>query len=61
MAACEKVTSLKFKKRVGVVYDNDWVSGVEYQNKNEDCIEEYHKYEYYIDRKIMKMKIKMMI
>ena len=34
MAVCDKVTSLKINNRAGVIYDNDWVSGVEYENEN---------------------------
>ena len=33
MLAPEKVTSLKFRNRAGVTSDNDWISGVEYENK----------------------------
>ena len=33
MAACDKVTSLKFKNRSGVLCDNDWIAGMEYGNK----------------------------
>ena len=32
MAARDKVISLKFKNIAGVVYDNDFISGVEYKN-----------------------------
>ena len=42
MSARKKVTSLKFKNRAGVVYDNYWIAGVEYENtedENEDYIE----------------------
>ena len=43
MAAGDKVKSLKFKSRVGVIYDNDWIAGVEYEDtedKNEIYCEE---------------------
>ena len=40
MSSCDKVTLLKFKNRVGAIYDNDWISGAEYENKNEDYSEE---------------------
>ena len=33
MAAIDKFTSLKFKNRAGVIYDNDWIAGVEYEGK----------------------------
>ena len=39
MASCAKVLSLKFKNRAGFIYDNDWITGVEYEDtedKNED-------------------------
>ena len=39
MAARDKITSLKFKNRTGVIYDNDWSLGVKYEyteDKNED-------------------------
>ena len=32
MAASEKVTSLKFKNRSGVINDNNWIAGVEYED-----------------------------
>ena len=46
MASLEKVTSLKFKNKVGVIYDNDWISGMEYEDteyENEYYIEEYQE------------------
>ena len=58
MAARKKVTELKFKNRAVVVYDNDCITGVEYENKNEDQSEEYQENEYYTDRNNIKMKIK---
>ena len=33
MAACDKVTPLKFKNRVGVINDTDWIAGMESENK----------------------------
>ena len=39
MAARDKVTQLKFKNRGGVVYDNDWIVGAEYENENENYSE----------------------
>ena len=30
----DKVASLRLKKIEGVVYDNDWIAGVEYENEN---------------------------
>ena len=30
MVACDKIASLKFNNRAGVVYDHYWISGVEY-------------------------------
>ena len=32
----EKITLLKFKNRAGVIYNNDWITGVEYENEKED-------------------------
>ena len=32
MAARDKFALLNFKNRVGVLYDNDWVTGVEYED-----------------------------
>ena len=32
MASHDKVTSLKFNNRAGVIYDNEWTAGVEYKN-----------------------------
>ena len=43
MAARDKVTLLKFNNIAGVIYDNDWISGVEYEDKNEYYIEEYQE------------------
>ena len=43
MAAHDKVTSLKLKNRVGVIYDNDWITKVEYENENESSSEEYRE------------------
>ena len=39
MATHDKVTFLKFKNRAEVVYDNDWISGVVYENENENYSE----------------------
>ena len=42
MASRDKVTFLKFKNRAGVLYDNYWITGVEYEDtedKNENCSE----------------------
>ena len=36
MAAHVKVTLLKFNNKEGVIYDNDFISGVKYENKNAD-------------------------
>ena len=35
MAACDKVTSLKFNNILGVIYNNDWIAGVEYEDTEE--------------------------
>ena len=46
MAAYDKVTSLKFNNILGVVHDNNWISGVEYEDtedENKDYIEENQK------------------
>ena len=32
--ARDKFTSLKFKNRAVVIYDNYWIAGVEYENEN---------------------------
>ena len=40
MGAREKVTELKFENRAVVIYDYDWIAGVEYENKSEDNSEE---------------------
>ena len=32
MAARDKVTSVRLKNISGVIYDNDWITGVEYEN-----------------------------
>ena len=43
MSACDKVTLLKLKNRAGVIYDNDWIAGLEYEDtedKSEDYSEE---------------------
>ena len=42
MAACDKVTLLKFKNREGVIYDNDWIVGVKYED-TEDGNEDYNE------------------
>ena len=34
LAARYKFKYLKFNNRAGVIYDNDWIAGVEYENKN---------------------------
>ena len=47
MAVCDKVTSLKFNNRAGLVYDNDWISEVEYENENENHSAEYQEDEGY--------------
>ena len=44
METRDKVTSPKFKIRAGVIYDNDWIAGVEYENENEDYSEEDKEY-----------------
>ena len=52
MAASWKFTSLKFKKRAGVVYDNDWIVGVGYEDtegENKDYNEEYQEDEDYTE------------
>ena len=36
MVADEKSTLLKLKIRAGVIYDNNWISGVEYKNTEEE-------------------------
>ena len=40
MVAREKVMLLKSNNRAGVVYDNDCIAGVEYENENENYSEE---------------------
>ena len=50
MSDCEKVTSLKFKNIVGVIYDNDWIAGVKYEDtedENKNYSEEYQEDEGY--------------
>ena len=47
MAAYEKLRSLKFKNRAGVIYDHEWIAGVEYENENENYSEEDQKDEDY--------------
>ena len=32
MATRDKVTLLKFNKRSGLIYDNDWITGLEYED-----------------------------
>ena len=59
MFARDKFTSLKFKNKPRVIYDNDWIPGVEY--KNEDYSEENQEDKVYTDRKMIKMNIKMNI
>ena len=52
IVAREKVTSLKFKNRVGVIYDNYWIAGVEYEDtgdKYKDYSEEYQEDEDYTE------------
>ena len=39
MDARDKVTSIKFKNRAGVIYDNDCIEGVKYENKNKNYSE----------------------
>ena len=34
MGAHDKVTALKFRNRAGVMYDNDWISVVEYEGED---------------------------
>ena len=36
MVADEKSTLPKLKIRAGVIYDNNWISGVEYKNTEEE-------------------------
>ena len=43
MASHEKFTSLKFNNRAGVIYNNYWIAGVEYDNENENYSEEYQE------------------
>ena len=45
----EKITLLKFKNRAGVIYNNDWITGVEYENEKEDYREEYQEEEEYTE------------
>ena len=52
MTNCDKVASLKFKNRVGVIYDDDWISGLEYEDiedENENYSEEDQEEEEYIE------------
>ena len=57
MAARDKVTLLKFKNRAGIIYDNDWIVGVEsegehnQENENNDYIEDYQEDKDYTDIK----------
>ena len=46
----DKVTLLRFNNIAGVVYDNDWISGVQYEDnedKNEYYSEENQEDKYY--------------
>ena len=55
IVAREKVTSLKFNNRVGVIYDNYWIAGVEYEDtgdKYKDYSEEYQEDEDYTENEI---------
>ena len=47
MATRDKVTSLKFKNRAGVVCDSNLIAGVEYENESENYSEEYQEDEDY--------------
>ena len=49
MAAHDKVILLKFNNRTWVIYDNDWIAGVEYEDKNENCSDEDQEEEDYIE------------
>ena len=42
MATHDKVKFLKLKNRAGVIYDNDWIAGMEYED-TEDEKEDYSK------------------
>ena len=43
MAARNKVTSIKFKNRARLIYDNDRIVGVGYENENKNYSEEYQE------------------
>ena len=47
MAACDKITQLIFNTRAVIIYDNDQIVGVEYENENDNYSEEYQEYEDY--------------
>ena len=49
MAPYQKVTSLKFNNRARVIYDNDCIAGVEYENENENYSEKYQEEEDYTE------------
>ena len=51
LAARYKFKYLKFNNRAGVIYDNDWIAGVEYENKNVNFSEGDQEDKEYIDSK----------
>ena len=61
MAACDNFMSLKFKNRAGVIYDNDWIAGVEYKTpkmKTRITVKKIRKKKTIQKAKMMKMRIK---
>ena len=55
MAPYQKVTSLKFNNRARVIYDNDCIAGVEYENENENYSENIRRKKTIQKAKMMKM------
>ena len=43
MGNSDKVTSLKFNNRAGVIDDNNWIAGVEHENENKYYSKEYQE------------------
>ena len=61
MAACDKVTPLKFKNRVGVINDTDWIAGMESENKTKIKVKNIGNTNTTQKAKMMKMKTRMNI
>ena len=49
MNDCDKVTALKSKNWSGLISDNDWVTGADYENLNDNYSEEDQEDKDYID------------